>query len=152
MLISGLVNKGYRDLAWDIVTNHYNNVFEVYKKTGTFFEYYAPEGTEPGFMARKDFVGWTGLPPIAELIEYIFGIRADIQENHMTIDVHLTDGYGIDRYPLGENGEVSVKVAKRNSKNDKPKVTIKSNIPFKVTLIWDGGKEDKEVKAGTQTL
>ena len=103
-------------------------------------------------MARKDFVGWTGLPPIAELIEYIFGIRADIQENHMTIDVHLTDGYGIDRYPLGENGEVSVKVAKRNSKNDKPKVTIKSNIPFKVTLIWDGGKEDKEVKEGTQTI
>jgi glycogen debranching enzyme len=152
MLISGLVNKGYRDLAWDIVTNHYQNVFEVYKKTDTFFEYYAPEGTEPGFMARKDFVGWTGLPPIAELIEYIFGIRADIQENHMTIDVHLTDGYGIDRYPLGENGEVSVKVAKRSSKNEKPKVTIKSNIPFKVTLIWDNGKEEKEIKAGTQTI
>ena len=152
MLISGLVNKGYRDLAWDIVTNHYKNVFEVYKKTGTFFEYYAPEGTEPGFMARKDFVGWTGLPPIAELIEYIFGIRADIQENHMTIDVHLTDGYGIDRYPLGENGDVSVKVAKRSSKNEKPKVTIKSNIPFKVTLIWDNGKEEKEIKAGTQTI
>ena len=152
MLISGLVNKGYRDLAWDIVTNHYQNVFEVYKKTDTFFEYYAPEGTEPGFMARKDFVGWTGLPPIAELIEYIFGIRADIQENHMTIDVHLTDGYGIDRYPLGENGDVSVKVAKRSSKNEKPKVTIKSNIPFKVTLIWDNGKEEKEIKAGTQTI
>lgn len=153
MLISGLVNKGYRDLAWDIVTNHYQNVFEVYKKTGTFFEYYAPEGTEPGFMARKDFVGWTGLPPIAELIEYIFGIRADMEEGRMTIDVHLTDGYGIDRYPLGENGQVSIKVAKRNSTSDRPKVTIKTDIPFKVTLIWgDGQTAEADVKAGQQTI
>ena len=104
-------------------------------------------------MARKDFVGWTGLPPIAELIEYIFGIRADMEEGRMTIDVHLTDGYGIDRYPLGENGQVSIKVAKRNSTSDRPKVTIKTDIPFKVTLIWgDGQTAEADVKAGQQTI
>jgi hypothetical protein len=26
-------------------------------------------------MARDNFVGWAGLPPIAELIEFIIGIR-----------------------------------------------------------------------------
>lgn len=31
-------------------------------------------------MARKDFVGWTGLPPIAEFIECILGIRSDYSE------------------------------------------------------------------------
>ena len=153
MVISGLVNKGYRRLAHDIVMNHYNNVLDVYKKTGTFWEYYAPESASPGFMARKDFVGWTGLPPIADLIEYIFGIRADIQDNHVTLDVQLTDAYGIDRYPLGEKGNISFKVAKRSSVNDKPKVTIHSNIPFKLTLVWGNGESvEKEVKEGNNVI
>ena len=152
MVISGLVDKGYRDLAWDITLNDYNNVLDVYKKTGTFWEYYAPESSDPGFMARKDFVGWTGLPPIAELIEYIFGVRANLPENHITIDVHLTDAYGIDRYPYGEKGDVSFKVAKRASTAEKPKVTIKTNVPFKVTLMWGDKKLDTEVKAGTNTI
>ena len=152
MLISGLVDKGYRELAYDITMNHYRNVLEVYEKTGTFFEYYAPESAEPGFMARKDFVGWTGLPPIAELIEYIFGIRANYEENHITLDVNLTDAYGIDRYPYGEDGNISFKVARRSSPTEKPKVTIKTNVPFKMTLMWGSQKAEIEVKAGTTTV
>ena len=148
MVVSGLVEKGYRRLAHDIVMNHYNNVLKVYKKTGTFWEYYAPEDAAPGFMARKDFVGWTGLPPIADLIEYIFGIRADIQDSHVTLDA-----YGIDRYPLGADGNISFKVAKRSSVNKKPKVTINTNIPFKLTLIWgDGESVEKEVAVGNNAI
>ena len=153
MVVSGLVEKGYRRLAHDIVMNHYNNVLKVYRKTGTFWEYYAPEDAAPGFMARKDFVGWTGLPPIADLIEYIFGIRADIQDSHVTLDVQLLDAYGIDRYPLGADGNISFKVAKRNSVNEKPKVTINTNIPFKLTLIWgDGESVEKEVAVGNNAI
>ena len=152
MVISGLVNKGYRQLAWDIMTNHYDNVLKVFEKTGTFWEYYAPENAEPGFMARKDFVGWTGLPPIAGLIEYIFGIRANVEENKLTVDVNLTDGYGLNRYPYGENGLIDIKVAKRASKTDKPKVTIKTNVPLEVTVMWGNQKAVKHVKAGNETI
>lgn len=152
MVISGLTDKGYRRLAHDITMNHYNNVLKVYEKTGTFWEYYAPEKAEPGFMARKDFVGWTGLPPIAELIEYIFGIRANVQENNITLDVSLTDGYGIDRYPYGADGLISFKVARRSSADEKPKVTINTNTPFKLTLMWGDQKIEKEIKKGTQTV
>ena len=69
MVIDGLYRKGYHDLALEVAENHFNAVFEVWKNTGTFWEYYAPEKIEPGFMARKDFVGWAGLPPIAVFIE-----------------------------------------------------------------------------------
>lgn len=153
MVISGLANKGYRNLSHDIVMNHYNNVLAVYEKTGTLWEYYAPEAAEPGFMARKDFVGWTGLPPIAELIEYVFGIRADMQRGHVTLDVHLTDAYGIERYPLGESGSVTFKVARRDSVSEKPKVTVKTDVPFKMTIVWgDGESVEVDVKAGSQTF
>jgi hypothetical protein len=152
MVISGLVDKGYRQLAWDITLNHYRNVFKVWQQTGTFYEYYAPEAAEPGFMARKDFVGWTGLPPIAELIEYIFGIRANYAENTITIDVNLLDAYGIDRYPYGPDGNISFKVARRSSREQQPKVTIKTNVPFKAVILWGNHKTEKEVKAGSQTI
>ena len=153
MVISGLSDKGYRKLAYDITMNDYNNVFKVYQDTGTFWEYYAPEKAEPGFMARKDFVGWTGLEPIGELIEYIFGIRANAQDNKITIDVNLTDGYGISRYPYGENGLVSFKVAKRSSAEEKPKITIDTNVPFEATIVWgENHKETVNVKAGKQTI
>lgn len=153
MVISGLADKGYRRLAHDITMNHYYNVFKVFQKTGTFWEYYAPESENPGFMARKDFVGWTGLPPIAELIEYIFGIRANAQDNHITIDVTLTDGYGIDRYPFGKDGLISFKVARRANAAARPRVSINTNVPFKATLMWgDGRQEDVEVKVGEQTI
>lgn len=36
MVIQGLVKKGYRKLAREIALNHYNEVLEVYKNTGTF--------------------------------------------------------------------------------------------------------------------
>lgn len=152
MVISGLVDKGYNKLAFDIARNHYNNVFEVYKKTGTFWEYYAPEKAEPGFMARKDFVGWTGLPPIAVLIEYLFGIRANVQDGKMTIEVNLTDGYGLSRYPFGKDGLVSIKVKKRTSVEEKPKVTIQTNVPFELTIKWGDHQTVQQIKSGTQTL
>ena len=103
-------------------------------------------------MARKDFVGWTGLPPIAELIEYIFGIRANHESNTITIDVNLLDAYGIDKYPYGENGSISFKVAKRSNAKEKPKVIIKSNVPFKAVLLWSDNKVEKEIKAGSQII
>ena len=147
MVISGLKEKGYDDLAWKIETNHYKNVFDVYKETGTFYEYYAPDSTEPGFMARKDFVGWTGLTPIAELIEYIFGIRSNVQDGKLTLDVNLLDAYGLDRYPFGRDGDVSIHVEKRSSQEEKPKVTIKSNVDFQLTLKWNGQEEISDIKA-----
>jgi len=152
MVISGLVDKGYRKLAYDITRNHYRNVFDVFQRTGTFYEYYAPESTEAGFMARDNFVGWTGLPPIAELIEYIFGIRANAAEKEMTIDVNLLEAYGIDRYPFGADGDVSIKVARRSNAAEKPKVTIKTSTPFKLHLLWGDNSQTFDIKAGQQTV
>lgn len=104
MVIDGLYRKGYHDLALEVAENHFNAVFEVWKNTGTFWEYYAPEKIEPGFMARKDFVGWAGLPPIAVFIEYILGIKSDYSEGCIVWDINHTEAHGIDRYPYGPTG------------------------------------------------
>ena len=91
-------------------------------------------------MARKDFVGWTGLPPIAVFIEYILGIRSDFSEGKVEWDVHNLEAHGIDRYPFGPEGVVSLKAASRKSASDKPIITVTTNIPFDLTVTWGDGQ------------
>lgn len=153
MVITGLDKKEYRKEAHDIAVNHYNNIFEVYKNTGTFWEYYSPESAEQGFMARKDFVGWTGLPPIAVFIEYILGIRSDFSTNSVVWDVNQLEAHGIERYPFGPEGLVSFKVNKRSSADETPIITVDSNIAFDMTVYWGKDKSKKvSIKEGKQTI
>lgn len=148
MVMTGLVKNGYRELARKIALSHYDQVFQVYKKTGTFWEYYAPESAEPGFMARKEFIGWTGLAPIAELIEYIIGIRGDYTEGKVVWDMNLTEENGIDRYPFGPDGLVSFRAKSRRSASDKPQVTVESNVPFELTILYGDKEMTVQVKEG----
>ena len=142
MVMQGLVKKGYHKLAREIALNHYAEVLEVYKNTGTFWEYYSPEKAEPGFMARKEFVGWTGLPPIAELIEFIIGIRGDYVNQQIIWDMNLTETNGIERYPFGSEGIINLKAEARRSANDEPRIAVDTNIGFELVVLY-GGKEKK---------
>lgn len=148
MVMKGLMDKGFRKEAREIALSHYDQVFQVYKKTGTFYEYYAPETAEPGFMARDNFIGWTGLAPIAELIEFIIGIRGDYPTKTIVWDVNLTEANGIERYPFGPDGSITFKAAARRSVNEKPRIEVDTNIPFKLVVRY-GDKEDTyQVVAG----
>lgn len=140
MVVDGLCRKGFRDLAREIAENHYAAVFEVWKRTGTFWEYYAPERIEPGFMARKEFVGWTGLPPIALFIEYILGIRSDFSEGRIEWDIARTEAHGIERYPYGPEGSVTLKVAARRTAGQRPSIEVVTDVPFDLVVRWGDGQ------------
>jgi len=65
MVVAGLENYGQAELARQIALNHLRHVVTVFQKTGTIWENYAPQTIAAGAPARKDFVGWSGLGPIA---------------------------------------------------------------------------------------
>ncbi len=71
MVIKGLERYHKHALAKKLAKKYYKAVADVYVKTGTFWENYAPDFIEPGNQSRKDFCGWTGLVPIAVWKEYI---------------------------------------------------------------------------------
>ena len=141
MVMLGLYKKGYLKEAREVALSHYAQVFEVYKQTGTFWEYYAPESCEPGFMARKDFVGWTGLAPIAEFIEFILGIKGDYAERQIVWDLQQREAHGIERYPFGPDGMVTLKAAARRNSQEEPRLTVESNIDFRLVVRYGEGKE-----------
>lgn len=152
MLIDGLWKKGYYQKSREIAENHFSSVFQVWKNTGTFWEYYAPENIEPGFMARKDFVGWTGLPPIAVFIEYVLGIKSDYSRNVIEWDITKLEEHGIDRYPFGPKGLVNLKASARKSGDVKPQIKVETNVPFTLVVRWGDNEVSTIMVEGSKTI
>ncbi len=81
-------------------------------------------------MARDEVIGWNGLAPIAELIEYIFGIRCDYSDKKILCYMTLLDENIFERYAFCPDGNIALKVAKSRTADEKPLLTVDSNIPL----------------------
>ena len=148
MILRGLSKYGKDELAREIALNHYGNVLEVYKKTGTFWENYAPEMTEEGY-ARRDFVGWTGIVPISVFIEYILGIRVEAQKDEIIWRIDNLNRHGIERIPVGRNEFADLVCERRKDAAEKPVVTVRSDKPLTVKVFY--GNNNSYVLSAEQT-
>ena len=140
MILKGLEANGYHDLAYDIAKNCLDNVVEVFRKTGTLWENYAPESANRGERAKDAFVGWSGLFPISILFEYVFGIKPYAREKKIVWHLTLTEEHGVRDYPLGD-ATVDLVASARTSPEEEPRITVKSNTPVTVEIIWNGKKK-----------
>jgi glycogen debranching enzyme len=146
MILRGLDRAGYYDLAHEISREDLDNVVRVYKDTGTLWENYAPERAAQGNRAKDDFVGWSGLAPIAGLFEYVFGLRADAPNGRLLWDVRLLESHGVHRYPFGRNGILDLSCAERSSATEEPQIEARSTVPLELVIRWENGEKDVRVK------
>lgn len=147
MVLRGLTHVGQDHLAHEIGLNHVRNVAAVFADTGTIWENYAPESARPGDPARPDFVGFGGIGPVAVLFEYVFGLRPDAARKRLLWDVRLLEAHGVDNYPYVAKGQLSLQCAARERPTDRPKVTVRSNVPLELDLRWAGGQETLKIAA-----
>ena len=145
MVLKGLDSYGKYDLSYEIACTNLDAVVGVFKDTGTVFENYSPEKVDGKFMkgspSLPDFVGWTGIIPISIMFEYVFGIKPDAANNKITWHINRLEKHGVEKYPFGTEGELTLICEKRNSPEEKPNVTVKSNVPVTVEIIWGNNKE-----------
>ncbi len=148
MVIAGLENYDYADLAREIALNHLHNIVAVFKETGTIWENYAPRSIAHGQPAKGDFVGWSGLGPIAFFIEYAIGIRADALANKVTWDVRSPRRVGVERFWFG--GKTVSLVCEEADATGARTVTAQSTGSFHLTISWQGETIDVQVPAGKE--
>jgi len=141
MMLRGLHAAGSHDLAHEIGINHVDHVAKVFEDTGTLWENYAPESASWGTPAMKDFVGWTGLSPIAILFEAVFGLRPAVGRNELTWDVRLLDEHGVDRYPFGPDATLDLHCAKRTRSGEEPVIRASATRPVSLIIEWAGGRK-----------
>jgi hypothetical protein len=139
MVLRGLSNVAEDSLAHDIALAHHEQAVKVFEKTGTMWENYAPFAAEPGSPAKNDFVGWSGLGPIAVLFEYVFGLRPDVPSHTLVWDVRRLERHGIEQYPFGPDGILDLECKARASATEEPIVAVTANCLVDVILRWEGG-------------
>jgi hypothetical protein len=152
MVQSGLCRAGHRELAHEIALTHLSHVVQVFEQTGTIWENYAPESASPGNPAKRDFVGWSGLPPIAGLFEHIFGLEPEAPAARLTWHVRLLEGHGVRRYPFGSDELLDLECARRSSPDERPLIRATSTIPLELDVRWEGGSERMVLPGGGEVV
>ena len=145
MVLRGLTKVGQDGLAHEIARDHVANVVAAFVKQGTLFENYAPEKAEG--KCTPNFVGWTGVPPISVLFEYVFGLRPDVGTRTLLWDVRLLEAHGVQRYPFGKRAELDLHCAGRQSPDEEPKIQARSTTDLTLIVKWAKGQKTIPLRA-----
>ncbi len=154
MVIAGLEEYGYHDLAESIAKNHVDNVFKVYQETGTVWEFYQPDavavGYQPNHKTRPDFTGWTGNTPIKLFIEYKIGIRINAPKNK--IHWHITSNQRVGVRRLWFGNRTADLVCEEADNTSTRRLTI--DTPKGFSFEWQLGdhKGKQSIPSGRTTL
>ncbi len=151
MVIRGLEQCGYADLALEIALNHLRVVAEVFRKTGTLWENYAADAEEPGNRVVKDFVGWSGIGPIMYLLEYAIGLKPDAEHNALRWRLDTAQATGCRRFRF--NGHVVDLVAEPGSSPETGMgILAHSSGSFRLLVSMHGVEQTFNVLAGKNTF
>lgn len=153
LVISGLEKHGFHKLAKDIAINHLDVIAKVYQDTGTIWENYPPDEVSSGDSDNKDFVGWSGLGPILNLIQYAVGLFPEKNTDEVVLRWEIShrlvkDGtLGCRQYWFaGKTADFEAK-----DLGEKLEVSIHTNDCFKLNLIYQGAQHTVMVQ-GDMTL
>lgn len=145
MVLTGLAAQGRGDLAHDLARRALELVARVHRDTGTLWENYAPDAPAPGTPSTPDFVGWSGLMPVAGLLEFVFGLSPRPRERRLVWHVRLLDAHGVEGYPFGLDEALDLRCEARGDASERPRVTVRAvhvREPVTVEVRWAGGAMD----------
>ena len=118
----------------------------------TIWECFSPEQAAPAtrwdntFYTRQDFVGWSGLTPIAAFIENTLGFTVNGAKNTIIWRIHSEDRHGIENLKL-RNQHVSL-IYEPSTKQ----VMVKAEAPFTLTLQQAGKSMKVEIPKGEKKI
>ena len=148
MISKGLHRHGRADVARNLAMKHLDYLSKVLESHDTIFECYAPEHARPatrsrGDFARSDFVGWSGLGPIAMLIEDIIGLDFDAPERRVTWNITMDGLHGLHGVEnlLFLGAPVSLRCRKSENQESSIVVKVETSKSFDLVLHVPGKKE-----------
>ncbi len=152
MITRGLMRAGRGDVAHDIAMRYLGVLARTFAqvKPHTLWESYSPEKDLPGLQpyegrrVKPHFVGWTGIGPIAMLIENILGLDVNMPKAQVDWTIRLTEEHGIKSLAIG-GGRADFLCAARHSVNAPARVTIRSTVPVSV-ILHRGPEKSRTIK------
>lgn len=135
MVIKGLQDYGYEDLAGHVTAIYLANMATVLDRTGTIWENYAPE--RPAGHGVRGMVGWSGDGPIALLLENILGVRAQAATQTALWRPRLPGRNGVRHLTVGRT---HLSLVASPIVNGRRALTISTDRPFTVSVDTGAGR------------
>jgi hypothetical protein len=149
MVQEGL-KKGPNDgLLQSVAEKYYNATLTAFVKQKTIQENLAPDQAV-GYGAA-DFVGWGGIGPVANLVEYILGFDLNAPERTITWDIRRLERHGLQNLQFG-GFKVDMVCAARPSEAEPCRITVKSGGAFTLRLRAGAKTLERRIAAGEQTI
>jgi hypothetical protein len=149
MVQEGLVASGQQEFLQEITEKYYNACLKAYRNQGTITENLAPD--KPMGFGARDFVGWGGIGPVANLIEHILGFDINAPANTITWHISRLERHGLERLQLG-GFKADMICEARSSPGDACHITINSGGSFVLKVLAGSQRVDKEIHSGTQSF
>jgi glycogen debranching enzyme len=151
MILKGLENYGYHDLAYQASKKYLKGMHEVFQKTGTVWENYNPDKYVRNERAKPDFVGWTGLGPISVLIESVIGIKINAPANTVEWHIHRTDRHGVKNLAF-DHQKVSLLAEERSSPEETARINIETNKSFQLIIHIQDRMKEFDIEQGSSVI
>ncbi len=149
MVVRGLCEHGYRDLAHDISLNHVLNMQQVFRDTQTIWENYAPDEIRRGNLSRPRFVGWSGLGPVAMLIENVIGVEVNSPANMVTWDLRLPEPHGVYQLAFDEDTTTTLRCSAAGA-DGRRAIHIRSDSHYRLVVSYQAQNYDFAITPGDQ--
>jgi len=145
----GLRVCGRWNLASDLAHKYLNALAEAYDRQHTITENLAPDA--PVGHGAKEFVGWGGVGPVSDLIEYILGFSVNAPENTLEWRITRTDRHGIKNLTIGGNS-VELICRERENAKDRCRLTCESTGNFTLEVIVQDRASVHQINKGRTEL
>jgi hypothetical protein len=155
MVTRGLMRAGRGETAHEIAVKYLDGLAKTYSEFSphTLWESYSSEAFTPGMKpytkqwTKPDFVGWTGIGPIAMLIENIIGVELNAPEKRIDWTIRLTEEHGIRQVGI-PGGHVNLMCAERKSPGEPAKISVSATVPISVCITCERRSSTLDITPG----
>jgi hypothetical protein len=150
MVQQGLRNNGHYDQAQTIARRYFDAVIETWQKQHDITENLAPD--TPQACGVGQFVGWGGIAPVANLIEYIMGIDINVPQNTITWNISAIERHGLKNLKFGDF-KVDFVCQQRTRPEDPCKIEVSSEGDFRLVVrTAQNPSTTFDIKKGVQSF
>ena len=173
MIAKALRREGRPDLARQLAVSHLEAMSAVFqsREYSGIWEAYAPEAFLPAThkpsinftdqspfilsaetIVRPNVVGWSGLGPIAMLIEDILGFDFDAPANRITWDIRTRGLHGIKDFPF-QGGRISLIASDQGASGNGVQISAINERDVTLVLLVNGTPQSERLlQAGTHSF
>ncbi len=145
----GLRVNGRWKLASDLAHKYLSAILEAYEREHTITENLAPDSATGHGV--KEFVGWGGIGPVSDLIEYVLGFNVNAPDNTIEWRINRQDQHGIENLAMG-GASMKLLCDERQSANDPCHLTCESTGDFVLRVFVQDRSSVHSVTRGRTKL